>query len=75
MIEQSGAGRFLWAKDVAPKNINKEVLPMYGEHWLSRQADHKWVQKFAEGRTSIEDEHRVGSDSNPKNFTPVSRDL
>jgi len=33
---------------------------MYGEHCLSRQAVHNWVQKFSEGRTSIEDEHRAG---------------
>jgi len=33
---------------------------MYGEHCLSRQAVHNWVQKFSEGRTTIEDEHRVG---------------
>ena len=33
---------------------------MYGEHCLSCQAIHNWVQKFSEGRTSIEDEHRVG---------------
>jgi len=32
---------------------------MYGEHCLSRQAVHNWVQKFSEGRTSIEDEHRA----------------
>jgi len=32
---------------------------MYGEHYLSRQAVHNWVQKFSEGRTSIEDEHRA----------------
>jgi len=31
-----------------------------GEHCLSRQAVHNWVQKFSEGRTSIEDEHRAG---------------
>ena len=31
-----------------------------GEHCLSRQAVHNWVQKFLEGRTSIEDEHRPG---------------
>ena len=31
-----------------------------GEHCLSRQAVHNWVQKFTEGRTSIEDEHRAG---------------
>jgi len=75
-IEQRGAVRFLWAKDMVTKAIHKEVLPMYGEHCLSRQAVHNWVQKFSEGRTSIEGEHRVGSGSNHKNFTPeISRDL
>jgi len=34
------------------------MLPMYGKHCLSRQAVHNWVQKFSEGRTSMEDEHR-----------------
>jgi len=29
---------FLWAKDMAAKDIHKEMLPMYGEHCLSRQA-------------------------------------
>ena len=33
---------------------------MYGEHCLSCQAVHNWVQKFSEGRTNIEDEHRAG---------------
>ena len=60
MIEQRGIMRFLWAKDMAPKDIHKEMLPMYGEHCLSHQAVHNWVQKFLEGRTSIEDEHWVG---------------
>ena len=32
---------------------------MYGEHCLSRQAVHNLVQKFSEGRTSIEDELRA----------------
>ena len=36
------------------------MLPTYGEHCLSRQAVHNWVQKFSEGRTSIEDEYRAG---------------
>ena len=58
--EQRGVVRFLWAKGMAGKDIHKEMLPMYGEHCLSRQAVHNWVQKFSEGRTSIEDEHRVG---------------
>jgi len=37
-IEQRGGVRFLWAKDMAAKDIHKEMLPMYGEHCLSRQA-------------------------------------
>ena len=47
-------------KDIVAKDIHKEMLPMYNEHCLSHQAVHNWVQKFSEGRTSIEDEHRVG---------------
>ena len=42
------------------KDNHKEMLPMYREHCLSRQVVHNWVQKFSEGRTSIEDEHRAG---------------
>ena len=56
--EQRGVVRFLWAKNMEAKDIQKEMLPMYGEHCLSRQAVHNWVQKFSEGRTSIEDEHQ-----------------
>jgi len=29
---------FLWAKDVAGKDIHKEMQPMYAKHCLSRQA-------------------------------------
>ena len=56
-IEQRGVVRFLWVKNMEAKDIHKEMLPMYGEHCLSCQALHNWVQKFSEGRTSIEDEH------------------
>jgi hypothetical protein len=59
MIEQRGV-HFLWAKNMEAKDIHKEMLPMYGEHCLSRQAVHNWVQKFSDWRTSIEDEHRTG---------------
>ena len=45
---------------MAAKDIHKEMLPMYGESCLSRQAVHNLVQKFLEGLTSVEDEHRVG---------------
>ena len=29
---------FLWEKIMEAKDIHKEMLPMYGEHCLSRQA-------------------------------------
>jgi len=38
-IEQRGVVWVLWAKDMAAKDIYKEMLPMYDEHCLSRQAD------------------------------------
>jgi len=38
MKEQRGVVRVLCAKDVAAKDIHKEMLPMYGEHCLSCQA-------------------------------------
>jgi len=41
----------LWAKKMEAKDIHKEMLPMYGEHCLSRQAVHNWVQKFSFRRT------------------------
>jgi len=51
---------FFVGKKMEAKDINKEMLPMYGEHCLSHLSVHNWVQKFSEGRTSIEDEHRAG---------------
>ena len=59
-IKKRGVVRFLWAKNMEAKDIHKEMLPIYGEHGLSRQAVHNWVLKFSEGRRSIEDEHRFG---------------
>jgi len=38
MIEQRDVRFFLWAKDIAAKDIHKEMLPMSGGHCLSRQA-------------------------------------
>jgi hypothetical protein len=71
---------FWGAKVMAAKDNHKEMLPTCGEHRLSRQTVHKLVQKFPEGRTSIEDERRIGRPveiaTPAKNFTPqVSRDV
>ena len=51
---------FFVGKNMETKDIHKEMLPMYCEHCLSRQAIHNWVQKFSEGRKIIEDKHRAG---------------
>jgi hypothetical protein len=77
--EHGGVVLFIWAKGMAAKGIHKEILPMYGEHCLSRQTVRNLVQNFSEGRASIENEHRVGRPveiaTPAKNFTPrVSSD-
>jgi hypothetical protein len=38
MIAQRGIVRFLWVKDMATKDIRREILTMYGEHCLLHQA-------------------------------------
>jgi hypothetical protein len=73
--EQCGFVQFLWPKGMVAKDIHQEILLIYREHCLSRQAVRNWVQKFSERRTSIEDEHRVGRPveiaTPAKNFTPL----
>jgi len=49
-------GQKIWKQRIS----TKKCCPLYGEHCLSRQEIHNWVQKFSEGRTSIQDEHRAG---------------
>jgi len=55
LLQDSGTPEYLYharttwhCADMAAKDIQKEMLPMYGEHCLSRQAVHNWVQKFSE---------------------------
>jgi hypothetical protein len=63
---------------MAAKDIQKEMLPMYGEHCLSREATLKnilWGKAFLT-MTRLKEQCAHGSDSNHKNFKPyVSKDL
>jgi hypothetical protein len=43
--ELRSAVRFLWAKGLNAKDINKEIFPVYGGKCLSRKAVHSWVEK------------------------------
>jgi hypothetical protein len=41
---------FSWAKGLNPKDIHKEMFPVYGGKCLSLKAVHNWVKKrFADG--------------------------
>jgi hypothetical protein len=51
--EQRSVLRFLWAKGINAKDINKEMFPAYGGKYLSRKAVHKWVEKFSQGRSKV----------------------
>jgi hypothetical protein len=39
--------RFLWAKGLSAKDIDKEMLPVYGGKCLLRKAVHNWVAKVS----------------------------
>jgi len=54
MTEQRGVVRFLWAKDMAAKDIHKEMLPMYGEQQINIQTKKKIknIHRIATNRTS-----------------------
>jgi hypothetical protein len=41
--EQCSDVRFVWAKGLNSKDINKEMFPVYGGKCLSRKAVHNWV--------------------------------
>jgi hypothetical protein len=41
--EQRSVVRFLWAKGLNAKDINKEMFSFYGGKCLSRKAVHNWV--------------------------------
>jgi hypothetical protein len=43
--EQRFVVRFLWAKGLNAKDIQKEMFPVYGGKCLSRKAVHNWIEK------------------------------
>jgi hypothetical protein len=43
--EQCSVMRLLWVKELNAKDIHKEMFPVYGGEWLSREAVHSWVGK------------------------------
>jgi len=67
---------FVGKKKMEAKDIHKEMLPMYGEHCLLRQAVRNWVQKLSEGadkyrrRTSS---RSAGGDRHAGNVAPRRR--
>ena len=78
-IEQRGVVRFLWAKDMAAKDIHEDAayvrwtLPVMSSSPLKQ---HLSGERFPDDDAVERAVCARGSDSNHKNFTPqVSRDL
>ena len=66
-IEQRGVMLFLWAKNMEAKDIHKKMLPMYGEHCLSRQAVHLSGERFPDD-PAVERAVRAWFRQQPKEF-------
>jgi hypothetical protein len=46
----------LWAKGLNAKDIDNEMLHVYGGKGLSRKAVHNWVKKFSHGHSKVADD-------------------
>jgi hypothetical protein len=60
--EQHSVVRFLWTKGLNARDINKEMLLVYGGKCLSRKAFHKWIKKFSAGRSKVADDAGPGAE-------------
>jgi hypothetical protein len=60
--EQRYVVRFLWAKGHNAKDIHKEMFPVYGGKWFSREAVHNLVEKFSQGRSKVAGDARPGAE-------------
>jgi hypothetical protein len=50
------------AKGLNTKDISKELFLVYGGRCLSPKAVHKWVEKFSQGRSKVEDDALPGAE-------------
>jgi transposase len=54
--EQRTVVRFLCAKGLNAKEINKEIYHVYGGKCLSRIEVHNWIEKFSQARSKFADD-------------------
>jgi hypothetical protein len=45
--------RFLWAKEVPPVEIHRELVTVYGASVMTVQRVHKWCRQFDSGRVNV----------------------
>jgi transposase len=60
VLEERSVVRFLWAKGLNAKDINKEMFSVYGGKCLSRKAVHNWLDKFCQGPSKVSDDAQPG---------------
>jgi hypothetical protein len=53
--EQRSVMRFLWAKELTARDINKYIFPVYIGECLLHKADHNCFEKFSQGRSKVAD--------------------
>lgn len=51
---------FLWKEGTSGNDIVRRLSAVFGEHALHKTAVYKWMQRFEDGRESLEDDPRSG---------------
>ena len=54
---------FLWKENVPPKDIARRLSAVFGDNAMQLRTVYKWVQRYAGGRESLEDDPRSGRPS------------
>ena len=60
-VEQRAVTRFLSNEGARPSEIYRRMKAQYGDSSLKQNRVFKWANSFKEGRTSVQDEPRSGS--------------
>lgn len=51
---------FLWKEGVTPSDIARRLSAVFGDDAMQQRTVYKWVQRYAAGRESLEDDPRSG---------------
>ncbi len=66
---------FLWKEGAPPIDISRRLSAVFGDNAMQQRTVYKWVERYASGRDSLEDDPRSGRQKTavtPENIEAVN---